>query len=195
MKSTYVSRFSPACLSRSKIMRKLPTQQGEDPFYYCLVTCARCLFCEPVKVRCVIHEQLSLALLADVCSLQEDIDRAVEAVSVRDIRAVNPALVAELFDGERQQFLIDLEAEVNPSAPMLARVTSVKINSCPRPGKAAIFFNPLHQRGYPGATGCQSNVRARCHVRARCQAFILHYCSCLANRDSLFWSRSAAYAE
>src|SRR6266542_4246737 len=31
MKSTYVSRFSPACLSRSKIMRKLPTQQGEDP--------------------------------------------------------------------------------------------------------------------------------------------------------------------
>src|SRR6266508_1991998 len=33
MKSTYVSRFSPACLSRSKIMRKLPTQQGEDPNY------------------------------------------------------------------------------------------------------------------------------------------------------------------
>src|SRR6266542_3930406 len=34
MKSTYVSRFSPACLSRSKIMRKLPTQQGEDPLFY-----------------------------------------------------------------------------------------------------------------------------------------------------------------
>src|SRR6266498_1177509 len=34
MKSTYVSRFSPACLSRSKIMRKLPTQQGEDPKFY-----------------------------------------------------------------------------------------------------------------------------------------------------------------
>src|SRR6266542_2568352 len=34
MNSTYVSRFSPACLSRSKIMRKLPTQQGEDPFLF-----------------------------------------------------------------------------------------------------------------------------------------------------------------
>ena len=45
---------------------------------------------EPVKARCVINEQLSLALLADIVSLQEDIDRAVEAVSVRDIRAINP---------------------------------------------------------------------------------------------------------
>src|SRR6266545_7480553 len=36
MKSTYVSRFSPACLSRSKIMRKLPTQQGEDPLFRAL---------------------------------------------------------------------------------------------------------------------------------------------------------------
>jgi hypothetical protein len=35
---------------------------------------------------------------------------------VRDIRAINPALVAELFDGEREKFLIDLEAEINPSA-------------------------------------------------------------------------------
>lgn len=72
---------------------------------------------EPVKVRGVINEQLSLALLADIVSLEEHIDRAVDAVSVRDIRAVNSALVAELFDGERQQFLIDLEAEVNLSAP------------------------------------------------------------------------------
>jgi hypothetical protein len=46
---------------------------------------------------------------------------------VRDIRAINPALVTELFDGEREQFLIDLEAEVNLSAldiffrPMFAR--------------------------------------------------------------------------
>jgi hypothetical protein len=31
---------------------------------------------------------------------------------VRDIRSIKPALIAELFDGERQQFLIDLEAEV-----------------------------------------------------------------------------------
>jgi hypothetical protein len=31
---------------------------------------------EPVKARCVINEQLSLALLADIVSLQEDIDRA-----------------------------------------------------------------------------------------------------------------------
>ena len=68
---------------------------------------------QPVKARCVINEQLSLALLADIVSLEEDIDRAVEAVAVRDIRAINPALVAELFDGERQQLLIDLEAEVN----------------------------------------------------------------------------------
>jgi hypothetical protein len=35
---------------------------------------------------------------------------------VRDIRAINPALVAELFDSEQQQFLIDLEAKVNLSA-------------------------------------------------------------------------------
>jgi hypothetical protein len=35
---------------------------------------------------------------------------------VRDTRAINPALVAELFDGEREQFFIDLEAEVNLSA-------------------------------------------------------------------------------
>ena len=71
---------------------------------------------EPVKTRRVIDEQISFALLADVFSLKEDIDRAVEAVSVRNIRAINPTLVAELFDGERQQFLIDLEAEVNLSA-------------------------------------------------------------------------------
>jgi hypothetical protein len=32
---------------------------------------------------------------------------------VRDIRAVNPALVAELFDREREQFLVDLETEVD----------------------------------------------------------------------------------
>ena len=57
-----------------------------------------------------------LALLADIVSFKEDIDRAAVAVSGRDIRAINPALVAELFDGERQQFLIDLEAEVNLSA-------------------------------------------------------------------------------
>ena len=35
---------------------------------------------------------------------------------MRDIRAINPALVAELFDGEREKFLIDLEAEINLSA-------------------------------------------------------------------------------
>src|SRR5207247_8168572 len=98
---------------------------------------------EPVKARCVINEQLSLALLADIVSLEEDFYRAVEAVSVRNIRAVNPALVAELFDGERQQFLVNLEAEVNLSAldvffrQMLALVTPVKIDACPRSGKAA----------------------------------------------------------
>ena len=63
---------------------------------------------EPVKARCVINEQPSLALLVDIVLFEEDIDRAVEAVSVRYIRDINPALVAELFDGERQQFLIDL---------------------------------------------------------------------------------------
>jgi len=57
-----------------------------------------------------------LTLFADIVSLEENIDRAVEAVSVRDIPAINPALVAELFDGEWEQFLIDLEAEVNLSA-------------------------------------------------------------------------------
>src|SRR5437867_13117809 len=52
-----------------------------------------------VKARGVIDEQLLLALLADIVSFEEDIDRAVETVSVRDIGAINPALVAELFDG------------------------------------------------------------------------------------------------
>ena len=35
---------------------------------------------------------------------------------MRNVGAINPALVAELFDGEWEQFLIDLEAEVNLSA-------------------------------------------------------------------------------
>jgi len=30
----------------------------------------------PVKARCVVNEQLSLALLDDMVSLEEDIDRA-----------------------------------------------------------------------------------------------------------------------
>jgi hypothetical protein len=50
---------------------------------------------EPGKARCVIKEQLSRAVLADIVSLEENIDRTVEAVSVRDIRPINPALVAE----------------------------------------------------------------------------------------------------
>jgi len=33
--------------------------------------------------------------------------RTVEAVAVRDIRAITPALVTELFDGKEKQFLID----------------------------------------------------------------------------------------
>jgi hypothetical protein len=37
-----------------------------------------------------------------VFSFVKDVDRAVEAVSVRNIRGINPALVTELFDGERQ---------------------------------------------------------------------------------------------
>ena len=37
---------------------------------------------EPVKARSVVNEQLSLALLADIVSFEEDIDRAVEVVSV-----------------------------------------------------------------------------------------------------------------
>ena len=39
----------------------------------------------------------------------------MEAVSVRDIRAINPARVADLFDSDRQQFFIDLAAVVNPA--------------------------------------------------------------------------------
>jgi hypothetical protein len=68
---------------------------------------------KPVKTRCVIHEQLSLARLADIFSLAKDIDRAVEPIAVRDVRAVHPALVAELFDGEGQEFFVNLEAKVN----------------------------------------------------------------------------------
>ena len=39
---------------------------------------------QSVKARCVINEQLSLALLADVVSFEEDINGAVEVVSVRN---------------------------------------------------------------------------------------------------------------
>jgi len=62
---------------------------------------------------------------------------------VRDIGAINAALVAELFDGKREHFLIDLEAEVNLPplnvffGQMLTLVTPVKIDACPRSGKAA----------------------------------------------------------
>jgi hypothetical protein len=61
-----------------------------------ILTIALCLFSEPVKARCVITEQLSLALLTDIVTLEENINRAVVTVSVRHIRAVDPALVAEL---------------------------------------------------------------------------------------------------
>ena len=59
---------------------------------------------------------------------------------MRDIGAINAALVAELFDGKREHFLIDLEAEVNLPplnvffGQMLALVTPVKIDAC-APGK------------------------------------------------------------
>jgi hypothetical protein len=68
---------------------------------------------EPIKPRCVIDEQLSLAHLADIFSLEKNIDRAVEPIAVRDVGAVHPALVAELFDGEGQEFFINLEPKVN----------------------------------------------------------------------------------
>jgi hypothetical protein len=45
-----------------------------------------------------------LALLADIVSFEEVIDHAVEAASVRNIRAINPALVAELFMANRTSF-------------------------------------------------------------------------------------------
>jgi len=50
-------------------------------------------------------------LLADIALFGNAINRAAEAVSVRDIRAIDP----ELFRGKREQFLIDLEAKVNLS--------------------------------------------------------------------------------
>jgi len=49
-------------------------------------------------------------------SIEEDIDGAVKAVAVRYIRTVNPTPVAELFDGKREKFLVDLEAEINLAA-------------------------------------------------------------------------------
>ncbi len=57
---------------------------------------------EAVRARSVINEKFSLALLADIVSLEKNIYRAVEPVSVRDVQAVNPALVDDLFDGERR---------------------------------------------------------------------------------------------
>ena len=71
---------------------------------------------EPVKTRCVIDEQLSLARLTDIFSLEKDIDRAVEAIAVRDVGAVHPALIAELFDGEGQELFVNLKAKVNLAA-------------------------------------------------------------------------------
>ena len=47
---------------------------------------------EPVKPRRAIDEQLSLALLADILSLQENIDGAAQTVAVRGVGAVDPAL-------------------------------------------------------------------------------------------------------
>ena len=70
---------------------------------------------EPVKARRVIHEQLSLALFADIGTVEKNVHRAVEAVAVRNVGTVNPSLIAELFDGERQQFFVHLEAEINLS--------------------------------------------------------------------------------
>src|SRR5262249_22677171 len=68
---------------------------------------------EPVKARGVIDKDLALAFLTDVFSLEKDIDRTIESIAVRNIRAVEPALVAKLLDRKRQQFLVNLEAKVN----------------------------------------------------------------------------------
>ena len=71
---------------------------------------------ESVKARVVVNKQLALAFLANVFSLKKNIDRAIEPVSVRNIRTIKPALVAKFLDRKRQQFLINLEAKINLSA-------------------------------------------------------------------------------
>lgn len=54
---------------------------------------------------------------------------------MRDIRAMNPAPVADLFDGKREQCFIDLEGEINLLAldelfgQMLTLVTPVTLDS------------------------------------------------------------------
>ena len=99
------------------------------------------LLLEAVKPRGIIDEQLSLAVFTDIVAFDKHIDRVVQAVSVRNVGAVNPALVAELFDCERQQFFIHLEAEINLAAldvflgQTLPGVAAVKINPARAPGK------------------------------------------------------------
>ncbi len=57
---------------------------------------------ESIKARGVIDKELSFAFLAKVFSLKKEIDRAVEAVSVGNIRAIEPALIAKLLDRKRE---------------------------------------------------------------------------------------------
>jgi len=67
---------------------------------------------ETVKTRGVIDKQLSFTVLVNVFSLEKNIDRSVEPVSMGNIRAIQPALVAKLLDGKGQPFFVDFETKV-----------------------------------------------------------------------------------
>src|SRR4030095_13272178 len=120
--------------------------------------CRRVRNLESVKARGVVNKELALAFLANVFSLEKDIDRAIEPVSVRNIRAIEPALIAKLLDRKRQQLLINLEAKVNLPPlniflrQMLGVVASSEVFSGPGSGKPAIVGDSLHEAWHPGAT-------------------------------------------
>src|SRR6266478_2667798 len=113
---------------------------------------------EPIKARGVIDKELSFAFLAKVFSLKKEIDRAVEAVSVGNIRAIEPALIAKLLDRKREQFLVNFEAKINLSAfdvfhrQMLGVVAPPEVFSGAGAGKPAVISDSLHETRHPGAT-------------------------------------------
>ena len=51
--------------------------------------------------------------LADIVSFEKQIDCAEEAVSARGYPSRKPNTVTEFFDGKREKFLVDLQAEVS----------------------------------------------------------------------------------
>src|SRR6185295_20258067 len=88
---------------------------------------------EAIKARVIIDHELLFRAVAQIFSLEENIHRTVEPVPVRDIGAIEPAIIPKFLNGERQQLFIHLEAEIDLSPfdillrPQLSLIASVKI--------------------------------------------------------------------